>query len=205
MALNKNFLLLVLFIQGCTYDKFSVRNEAEAAKYDPASMARVRVFSSPEMIASYYPGSSCLEVGGVGSKKDIPLREYRGGEKYIFGRKADLLGMRAEDYKNTTIGIPLSETTEELMKDRSAYNEVVVPAGVSSVFSIFYSLRDEHVNSSCFPPRVSISPRAGADYEVRLVFESKSWGQSWCRLSIKELIGDGAVKKTAEVNSEVCR
>lgn len=205
MRLKFSVLLVALFIHGCSYSKVSVKNEVEAAKYDPVSTARVRVFSSPESVASYYPGLSCTEAKRVGSKEANPLRVYENKERYILGRKADLLGMKVEDYRNTTIGMPASEATQELEKDRLAYSEVVVPAGMSSVFSMFYSVNDQNVRAYCYPPSVSISPRAGADYEVRLILDQKAFGRSSCHVSVKELSGEGTVKKLSETKFDVCR
>ncbi|MGE4407905.1 hypothetical protein [Pseudomonas sp.] len=204
MRLKFSVLLVALFVQGCSYNKVSVKDEVEAGKYDPVSMARVRVFSSPESVASYYPGLSCAEAKRVGFKGAKPLRVHENKERYILGRKADLLGMKVEDYRNTTIGMPISETTQELEKDRLAYNEVVVPADVSSVFSMFYSVNDQNVRAYCYPPNVSISPRAGADYELRLILDQKSFGRSSCHVSVKELIGKESVKKVSDINFDVC-
>ena len=49
----------VLILSGCSYNKTNVLNETEATKYDPATTARIRIYSSPEKLAGFVPGKTC--------------------------------------------------------------------------------------------------------------------------------------------------
>lgn len=197
--------LLVALIQGCSYEKVNVRNEVEAAKYDPASMARVRFFSSPEYSSSYQPGAACEDFhSGKATDRKTYLRVYENKESYILWRDADLLGMKAEDYRNRVIGIPASRTTETLKTDRLGYDEVVIPAGKPSVLAINYSMRSQEGSASCYPSPVSLNPEAGKDYEVRLVFEKPQFLVTTCKLSVSELSEAGSPREVREIKTDLC-
>lgn len=55
------FLCIVLNLVACTATtKTNVRNEAEAERFDPASMARIRLITGDQMIkGGYVSGFSC--------------------------------------------------------------------------------------------------------------------------------------------------
>jgi len=197
--------LLVTLVQGCSYEKMNVRNDAEAAKYDPASTARVRFFSSPEYYSSYQPGAACEDFHpGKATDKKTYLRVYENKESYILWRDTDLRGMKAEDYRNKVIGMPTSKTTEALKSDRLGYDEVVIPVGKPSVLSINYSMHSQEGSASCYPSPVSLNPEAGKDYEVKFVFEKPQFLVTTCKLTVSELSGVGSPQDVREVKTDLC-
>lgn len=198
-------LCFVTLLGACGYNKTTIPNTVEAAHYDPEHMARVRIFSSPELQAFYQPGASCEQVRY--RKKDdalIATKVYAGNEHHILGRQVDLKGMKAEDYQNRAIGIPASEATNRLAHDRIGYDEFVLPAGKPSVVMINYWFRDPQNPSWCSPAPVVLEPKAGKDYEVEFSFVSTGFMSASCRLDVRELIGNAPIRQGQEVKTNHC-
>lgn len=201
--------LLLAALQGCThYDKTNIRNDVEAAKYDPASTARIRVFSSPEVTGSYQANASCEQYRPFYTKEGSPLtvsfRDRRSTKQYILWRNVDLLGMVEEDYINRTIDIPASQTTEALKHDRLGYNEYVIPAGKPTVMDLGFHAVYEHGSSRCSPKPVVLVPEAGKDYEVRFATEEINWLTNGCRITVSELSGTAPLKTMQPVKTSMC-
>lgn len=202
-------LVALVLLQGCSYEKTLVRKEAEASTYDPASMARIRLFSSPELSASYQPGATC-EAFHPSKKNDtkIAARQYKKEQHWLLWAKTslDLRGMEPEDYQNRVIGMPETKQTRNLRNDRVGYDEFVIPAGKPTVVMINFTAHDSTRNSDswCFPPPVALTPEAGKDYEISLVWERPNIFVANCRLSVAELVGQEVVKDVREVKTALC-
>ncbi|MDM3886031.1 hypothetical protein QSV36_10515 [Pseudomonas sp. BCRC 81390] len=195
----------VLILSGCSYNKTNVRNETEAAKYDPATTARIRIYSSPEKLAGFVPGKTCEayhnhpvngELQGM-----IWTREHDRNQRYILWRDTDLLGMQAEDYRNRVIGIPATAHTEAVKTDRLGYDEFVIPANQPVLVKIMYV---EQNGSYCYPPDIQFVPKAGQDYEASLEFHKQSFISSKCSIDLVALSGAGSQQETTPVSTSFC-
>lgn len=195
----------VLILSGCGYNKTNVRNETEAAKYDPATTARIRIYSSPEKLAGFVPGKTCEAyhnhpVNGT-LQGMIDSRTYDPKQQYILWRKVDLLGMKAEDYQNRVIGIPVTVRAEALKTDRLGYDEFVIPANQPVLVDISYS---DHNGGYCYPPDIQFVPKAGQDYEASLEFHKQSFISSKCSINLVALSGSGSQQETSPVSTSFC-
>lgn len=201
LILTAGAMLLV----GCSsYEKTNLRNEAEAAKYDPTSSARIRIYSAPEKQAVYIPGKSCEahynhpENGRL--QGSIATRTYDPKQRYILWRTVDLLGMKAEDYQNRVIGIPATTHTEAVKTDRLGYNEFVIPAHQPVLVYISYKAD----NGYCYPPTIQFVPEAGKDYEASLEFHKQNFYSSKCSIELVTLSGAGSLQETHPVSTSIC-
>lgn len=194
-----------LLLSGCSYNKTNLHNEAEAAKYDPATSARLRIYSAPEKLASYVPGKTCEayfnhRVNGrlVG---DIVTRTHDPKQRYILWRTSDVLNMKAEDYQNQVIGMPATAHTEAVKTDRLGYDEFVIPANQPVLVDIGYMVENGH----CYPPAIQFVPEAGKDYEASLEFRKDSIiSSAKCSVDLVALSGSGAIQETRPVPTSYC-
>ncbi|TKK33445.1 hypothetical protein PspCFBP13528_06990 [Pseudomonas sp. CFBP13528] len=201
LILTAGALLLI----GCSYDKATLRNEAEAAKYDPATSARIRIYSAPEKHARYIPGKTCEayynhpENGRL--QGDIPTRTYDPKQRYILWRNSNVLDMKAEDYQNRVIGIPATAHTEAVKTDRLGYDEFVIPANQPVLVEIDYKTDKGY----CYPPTVQFVPQAGKDYEASIEFHKPYFYASNCSIDLVALSGTGSPQETHPVSTNICR
>ncbi|MGC6369016.1 hypothetical protein [Pseudomonas sp. K2I15] len=195
--------LACLMLGACSYTKTTLPNDQEAARYDPATSARVRIFSSPEFIGAYQPGKSCAQLDTKAVNRGlIDTTVYKHQESYILWRKVDLRGMQPENYQNNVIGIPPSQATQRLQTDRLSYSEFVLPAGKPSVVHVKYLAQD----GSCSPPPIMFEPQAGKDYEVSLQFTKENFiATPRCQVSVVALDGAAAIKQSVPVTTQPCR
>ncbi|PYC45896.1 hypothetical protein DMX05_00700 [Pseudomonas soli] len=201
--------LVAAGLHGCSfYEKTNIRNEAETAKYDPATTARIRAFTSPEITGSYQANATCEQYRPLQTKEGTPLtvtfKDRTSTKQYMLWRRVDLLGMVEEDYINRTIGVPASTTTEELKNDRVGYNEHVIPAGKPIVLSLGFHAVSDQGKAWCYPKPVYLVPQAGKDYEVRYITVKESFMSSSCKVAVSELTGNGPVKTPQPVKTGVC-
>ncbi|MEY9333742.1 hypothetical protein ABH911_004053 [Pseudomonas protegens] len=202
----KWFLLTAgaLLLTGCSYEKTNLRNDTEAAKYDPTNSARIRIFSAPEKPASYIPGKTCEayynhpENGRL--QGSIATRHHDPKQRYILWRDSDVLGMKIEDYQNRVIGIPTTAHTEAVKFDRLGYDEFVIPANQPVLIDINYKTDNGH----CYPPTIQFVPKAGKDYEASLEFSKQSALSSKCAINLVKLSGTGVLKETQAASTSYC-
>ncbi|NWC95332.1 MULTISPECIES: hypothetical protein [unclassified Pseudomonas] len=195
--------LTCLMLGACSYTKTTLPNDQEAARYDPATSARVRIFTSPEFIGSYQPGQSCAQLNTHAANRGlIDTTVYKHQESYMLWRTVDLRGMQPENYQNNVIGMPPSQATQRLQTDRLSYSEFVLPAGKPSVVQVRYSAPD----GSCDAPPVMFEPQAGKDYEVSMQFSKDGFiATARCQVNVVALGGEAAVKQSAPVATKPCR
>lgn len=193
-----------LLLNGCSYEKTNLRNDTEAAKYDPAASARIRIFSAPEKTASYIPGKTCEayynhpENGRL--QGSIATRYHDPKQRYILWRGSDVLGMKAEDYQNRVIGMPATAHTNATKSDRLGYDEFVLPANQPVLVDISYKTD----NGYCYPPTIQFVPKAGKDYEASLEFSKQNFMSSKCSIALVELSGAGLQQETRPVSTSYC-
>lgn len=196
-----------LLVQGCSYQKTNIINEAEKGKYSPGLSSRIRVFNSPETTGSYKTLESCKDTSQKKNGKDTESKAFRdrtSTKTYILWRRVDLLGMKEEDYINRVIGIPATVTTESLKSERLGYNEFVIPAGKPTAFAMIYYASSDSGTSKCYPKPAYLTPKAGKDYEVKLEFEKIDFLSSGCGIVISEITGSDTIKQTQRINSNSC-
>lgn len=199
--------LLALLVQGCSYQKTNINNEAEKGKYNPESSSRIRVFTSPEITGKYKTVESCEKASQIKNENDTGFKNFRdrtSTKKYILWRNVDLLGMVEEDYINRVIGVPATVTTESIKAERLGYNEYVIPAGKPTVFAMSYYASSDSGKFWCYPNSAYLTPKAGKDYEIKLEFEKTNLVSSVCRVVVSEITGNDAIKKPQKINSDSC-
>lgn len=199
--------LLAFLIQGCSYQKTNVNNEIEKAKYDPQFNSRVRVFSSPEVTGRYKSFENCEQTHQIKNENDAGFKDFRDRtptKTYILWRRADLLGMMEEDYKNRVIGVPPTVTTESVKADRLGYNEYVVPAGKPTVFVMNYLAVSDSGRFWCHPDSAYLTPVEGKDYEVKLEFEKTNLMSAVCKVVVSEITGGESIRSVQSVSSNSC-
>ncbi|KPG98864.1 hypothetical protein [Pseudomonas sp. RIT-PI-r] len=175
-----------LFASGCA-QIVPVVNEAEQQKYDPASTARIRVYSNPNIRASYTPGKSCEEYK---ANADAEVSRKKG--------QVNLLGMSPGQYENEVIGMRPSWHSAHLSY-REKYSELVLPAGVPTVISII-----SFQGVMCNAPARSFTPRAGKDYEAYLAFQTKHAALGICQVVIQELSDRETPEPDEVVKTGIC-
>ncbi|WP_157061600.1 hypothetical protein [Pseudomonas sp. P97.38] len=118
--------------------------------YDPATMARVRIYTgSPSLEASYSTGYSCEELS-----KELPVKPLNRP-----GPKARL--QRVQHYSKLSIGMPSSWRLSEGTALNEKYSEMVVLAGKPFVVDI------KNIGGVlCMPPALTFIPEPGVDYEA---------------------------------------
>lgn len=196
-----------LLVQGCSYQKTNIINEAEKEKYSPYFSSRIRAFNSPETTGSFKTLENCKDASQAKNGKDVESRIFRdrsSTKTYILWRRVDLLGMKEEDYVNRVIGIPATLTTESLKSERLGYDEFVVPAGKPTVLIMSYNASSDSGRSWCYPKPAYLTPKAGKDYEVKLEFEKIDFLSSGCRVVISEITGANMIKQPQEISSNSC-
>ncbi|WP_315809884.1 hypothetical protein [Pseudomonas sp. C9-3] len=185
-AMRAGLLLVVpLALAGCTFKKTDIQNEAEARKYDSATMARVRLISGQGAYAGFVSGQSCEQYFNVSYRNATVGKAPEGwnpARTAPKGESLDAFGMPPSAYQNNVIGMPASTVTATIDDTRRYYDEHVVPAGQPLI--AFVALVTS--NSSCSSAPVSFIPQAGKDYEVRQVFKS-DWPRATCRNAVYEL------------------
>lgn len=202
-----NVTFFALLVQGCSYQKTNITNEAEKEKYSPEFSSRIRAFNSPETTGSYKTLASCEDVSQPKTGKDVDSKIFRdrtSTKTYILWRRVDLLGMKEEDYINRVIGIPATLTTEAVKSERLGYDEFVIPAGKPTVLRMSYDASSDSGHSWCYPKPAYLTPKAGKDYEVKLEFRKIDLLSSGCRIVISEITGAEMIKQPQEISSNTC-
>jgi hypothetical protein len=165
----KHFALLLIATSliGCTSTKTDVRNEAEAARYNPATTARLRIVTGEGNDGSFVSGKMCEQlfdaprinpwVSMVTGKTTPQTSTPAQAPREVF------FALRPFNHQNMIIGMPPSTTTRTIDSTRLVYDEHVVPAGQPLI------VRMEHSDTAvrCNPPPRIFMPEAGQDYEAQ--------------------------------------
>lgn len=178
-------LLAPAVLTGCTFKKTDILNEAEAKKYDPTMMARVRLISGGSSYGGFITGQSCEHYYNVSKKNAAPGKAPEGwvpSRTSPPGESLDIFYMAPSDYQNNVVGMPASTVSSKIDDTRQYYDEHVVPAG-QTLISFIASVSSR---SSCSSAPVSFVPQAGKDYEIRQVFAT-DFPKAYCRNAVFEL------------------
>lgn len=139
-------------------------------------------------MADLHPGSACLK---------------REGRERVSGSMGSAFGSLVGKVSNVSLGIPETATTHHLAQmdgiaSKAYFREYVIPAGVPTSLrlgfrdvSSFYTVgnvRYSGPGASC-SGAIAFTPEAGQDYEVGF-----SWQGRTCRLSVNQVIADGAAE-----------
>ena len=184
--------LFTLCLAGCAYQKTDVRNEAEAARFDPSNTARIRLFTGEGTQGGYVVGSSC-EAFFTPANSNVPPAQI--GWKDAHVHTAGLFPWRESDTRNLVIGIPPSNATKNVNTTQQVYDEYVVPANQPLLVSLF----SWSSAVSCRPTPISFTPEAGRDYEFQLEGVKISTFRGGCIIGARRLISLGSGAPTVEL------
>lgn len=185
----------VLILAGCGTSKTNVTNSAEAAKYDPASTARVRIVAGSWVWAGYVTGQSCEQYFNVSRNSGIvPPPGWRLARHHEHEELNFFTTHWPSDYQNNVIGMPASSKTQAIDSTDGYYDELVVPAGQTFIAAVSFGA----VRAHCYPAPASFVPQSGKDYEVRLDYSQSSYfAPTKCRVGVYELQPAGASSSAA--------
>lgn len=192
-------LLIVISLVGCTSTKTDIRNEAEAAKYNPTTMARLRIVTGEGNDGSFVSGKMCEQLfdaprinpwvsmvtGKTAPQTTTPAQGPRGG----------FFALRPFNHQNIIIGMPPSTATRTINSTRFVYDEHVVPAGQPLI------VRMDHSDTAmkCNPPPRIFMPEAGHDYEVQYRFAANK-----CSIEIQQLDSSNGTPQETPLLAGVC-
>ncbi|MDD2050678.1 hypothetical protein [Pseudomonas putida] len=182
-------LVTVFAIAGCGTNKINIENVVEAQKYDPASTARIRIFSGQGIYAGYVVGQTCEEYYNVSKKSGIiPPPGWRVVRDHTKEELSSITLRYPSDYQNNIIGMPGSAKTQNVNTTNGYFDERVMPAGQTFIASLWFGA----AKSSCSPASASFIPQAGKDYEVRLDYTKESYlAPTMCHVGVYELQSTG--------------
>lgn len=189
--LVRSLLLLatVLAMAGCGTNKVNIENVVEAQKYDPASTARIRIFSGQAVYGGYVVGQTCETYYNVSKKSGIvPPPGWRVVRNHKKEELSSITLRYPSDYQNNVIGMPSSKKVQNINATNGYYDELVIPAGQTFIASLWFGAG----KSGCSPAAASFIPQAGKDYEIRFDYTSESYfSPTMCHVGVYELQSAG--------------
>lgn len=187
---------LAMTLIGCTTTKVDVRNEAEAAKFDPATTARVRVISGDNVQGGFVSGQSC-ETFYNDSLKRLPLEQS--GWKEVHIDSPGLFPFRESDKRNSVIGMPASKFSKTINNSPRLYDEYVVAAN-QPFLAVLYMAG----SISCQPKTLSFTPEPGQNYEMDFQFIKLSTFTSGCTINLRKIEVAGNSTTETAIQPQVC-
>ncbi|WP_374437846.1 hypothetical protein [Pseudomonas panipatensis] len=184
---------LTLLLAGCATTKTDVRNEAAAAKYNPATMARIRIFTSPNTRGHFISGQTCEQFYNVslkaGREEDLVTQAHTIGP--------GITGILTSDFRNNVIGMPATAASKQINDTPRYFDEHVVPAGKPLIVRLYF--RDSRL--ICRPPPRVFTPEPGADYEFEYLGTAEGvFSQYTCNTEFRKLDQQGST--TVEIPTE---
>lgn len=172
-------LALSLTLIGCATSKVDVRNEAEAARYDPVTSARVRLITGDNAHGAYFNGQSCEKFMNETFKGGSPEES---GWKMAHSDSSGIYPFRDSDHRNSVVGMPASQTSRNINSTTKQFDEYVVQANKPflAVFGMVGSI-------ACSPKPVSFIPQPGQDYEMQLKIVKLSTFSAGCIVELNKL------------------
>lgn len=189
-------LALALTLIGCTTTKIDVRNEAEAARFDPATTARVRVISGDNVQGNFVSGQSCEKFFND-SVKRLPIEQS--GWKDVHVDSPGLFPFRYSDKQNSVIGMPASKVSKTINNSPRLYDEYVVAA--NQPFIVLLGMAG---SISCSPKPMTFIPEPGQNYEVQFQFIKLSTFTSGCTIELRKLEVVGNNTTETDIQPQVC-
>lgn len=147
-----------------------------AAAYNPASDARIRVYSVPDHYIWLFPNQTCAQVVGANDRGKNFLGVSTGVDQFL---------------RTVHIGMPVPDNEHD-----ARYNEFVIKAGEPVTLMAKYielvaadPLMPYVINGgeTCGPRVATLLPKAGHDYEV---FSDTYWpahGMNECLVHLREI------------------
>lgn len=194
------FLCIVLNLVACTATtKTNVRNEAEAERFDPASMARIRLITGDQMIkGGYVSGFSCEKFFNEATA-NRPAEEV--GWKPAREDSTGIPPLRASDKQNNVIGMPESKATKVINESKFYYDEYAVPANRPLI--VRFTMGGPG-SVYCSPKPVVFTPQAGKDYELQYEYLRLQNNQPGCILAVRRLNTIGTAVLETPIAPQYC-
>lgn len=187
--------MIAIGLAGCgATQKVDVRNETEASQYDPASMARIRLFAQGMVQGGYISGRSCEAYYNDSGVQSAPEKAgWKEGDEH--------LGEFLRKDENSVVGMPASKSTAEINQSRLYYNEHVVPANRP----LIVEYRAGSPGSVyCKPFPIIFTPQPGQDYEVWYLNTRNQFNQSACAISLQKIMTVGGATVEQRVIPQAC-
>lgn len=179
-------LLLAIGLTGCSSTKIDVRNEAEAAKFNPTDTARIRLFTGDSIRGGFAVGHSCESFF---NKANEDASKASIGWKDAHVDTPGLYPWRESDSRNFVIGIPPSKASRRINDTTQQYDEHVVPANKPIIIDLYYW----NSAASCRAKPVTFTPEPGRDYEFNVEMYKISTFSAGCVIKARRLeVIDGA-------------
>lgn len=174
--------IVVLSLTGCgATQKANVRNEAEASRYDPSSMARIRLFAQGMIQGGYVSGKSCESFYNDTMAQEDPERAgWKKGDAH--------LGEMFRREENSVVGMPASKSTAEINESRLYYNEHVVPANRPLIVGY---VAGGPGSVYCKPFPIIFTPQPGQEYEAWYQYTRNQFNQPACTISLQKIVTVG--------------
>ncbi|MEP9320316.1 hypothetical protein ABKS89_24445 [Pseudomonas sp. LABIM340] len=188
-------LCFALALAGCATKKTDVRNEAEIAKFDPETTARIRLITGDGVKGGFASGLTCETVLSGSSSRDLRIHDA--------WRQAHLDGpgiapWRDTDSQNTSVGVPASSASKEINSTRKQYDEYVVPANQTLIVQL------AAVGSyTCDPSPLLVTPEPGRNYEFQLEYFLQGISGK-CAISAKKLDDLAGVTVEVPLRTKLC-
>lgn len=194
--MKKLFVALVAIgLNGCgATQKVNVRDEAEASRYDPTSMARIRFFAQGMIQAGYVSGQSCESFYNDTTAQADP-------ERAGWKKSDPHLGEMFRRDENLVVGMPASKSTAEVNQSRAYYNEHIVPANRPLIVGY---VAGGPGSVYCKPFPIIFTPQAGQDYEAWYQYTRNQFNQPACTISLQKIVSVGGTTAEQRVIPLAC-
>ncbi|MNE07568.1 hypothetical protein D3C80_1001930 [compost metagenome] len=190
-------LLLAIGLTGCASTKIDVRNEAEAAKFNPTDTARIRLFTGEGVYGGFATGHSCESFF---KKANEELSKEQLGWKDAHVHTPGLYPWRESDSRNLVVGMPPSKASRKVNDTMQQYDEHVVPANKPLIVKLYIWSSA----ASCAPKPASFTPEPGRDYEFQVETYKISTFSAGCAIRSRNLeVIDGTTKELP-LNPNLC-
>lgn len=197
MKLQLILLFLSASLIGCATTKTDVRNEAEAAKYDPATTARIRLITGEGTVGGYVIGQSC-ETFYNKSARTLPRNQSGWIDAHV--HTPGLYPWRESDTRNLVIGIPPTKASKSINDTKLQFDEYAVPAGKPLI--VYLGSWSSAV--SCTPKPIVFTPEPGRDYEFQLEMVKLGTFRGGCMIGARKLTALGAATVELPLMPDLC-
>ncbi|MGE8154209.1 hypothetical protein ACQKP5_23590 [Pseudomonas vancouverensis] len=185
---NAFLLCFAVSLGGCATTKTDVRNETEAAKYNPTNTARIRMITGDSTTGGFVSGHSCETFfNDVQPNKRRELTDWRDAHPDSSG----FYPFRDSDKQNRVIGIPATNASQTINNSPRFFDEFVVPANERLL--VAFAMGGGSV--SCFPKPVTFVPEPGRDYELEYQFSKISTFKGGCIIAVRKIGSQGTTSE----------
>lgn len=191
-------LIAVFILSACSAKAVLVKKKVE---YDPTTEARVRIYQKN--------GNATTRVHNDTSCQDIANNPKKGRSRNPFSKDNFHNGLPKFTLKSTSIGIPMTETSTEVLKrdsltDTLSFIEKKIDGGKPVVIGGSYTASMGDKVLSCIIDG-EFTPEPGKDYEIiyGLISNKSSSSGIACRMYINEIQAPSNGQAIAKTDKEI--